>query len=309
MQPPLPQQQQHLFTYGFNAFESAPIIEPDERSCLSSFLADSEQVPVTEPPGKRTRSSRAFDSADRIVMPKESSRSSASIGRHDPAAAHSTFASPDAFVPTPATSYDPTLALASAQLTQMDSSPEYSTEAAAGKNAEAPKASRNTQSCSEDDKTLRRPGKVRRGGRQSDPRMSKAIAAKMNHDNLSLREALEAGGFVFPPKTSSRRAASTVIDNEGVTLAQRKNQLSRRLRKLKKRKEGDDADKGRRKEEEDYKGKNADESLLDFEADDINTSVSSDLKAAASASENIQSDSDNDSFFNMVNELPGIKDM
>ena len=75
-----------------------------------------------------------------------------------------------------------------------------------------------------------------KGGRQSDPRMIAAIEAKTRDANISLREALEIGGFQFPP-TQGRCAAATVLDSDGVSLAQRKNQLSRRLRQLKEQEE------------------------------------------------------------------------
>ena len=77
----------------------------------------------------------------------------------------------------------------------------------------------------------KRPGKPK-GGRLSDPRMVAAIEAKKRDKNLSLREALEAGGFEFPD-TEVRCPAANVVDADGVSLAQRKNQLSRRLRQIK----------------------------------------------------------------------------
>lgn len=71
-----------------------------------------------------------------------------------------------------------------------------------------------------------------KGGRTSDPRMIAAIEAKTRDKNLSLRDALEAGGFEFP-HTEVRCPAATVLDSDGVSLAQRKNQLSRRMRQIK----------------------------------------------------------------------------
>ena len=71
-----------------------------------------------------------------------------------------------------------------------------------------------------------------KGGRASDPRMVAAIEAKTRDNNLSLRDALEAGGFEFP-HTEVRCPAAAVVDSDGVSLAQRKNQLSRRLRQIK----------------------------------------------------------------------------
>ena len=71
-----------------------------------------------------------------------------------------------------------------------------------------------------------------KGGRASDPRMVAAIEAKTRDKNISLRDALEAGGFEFP-HTEVRCPAAAVVDSDGVSLAQRKNQLSRRLRQIK----------------------------------------------------------------------------
>jgi len=69
--------------------------------------------------------------------------------------------------------------------------------------------------------------------------MIAAIEAKSRDNSLSLREALEIGGFQFP-ETQGRCAAATVLDSDGVSLAQRKNQLSRRLRQIK----SEEAEKG-----------------------------------------------------------------
>ena len=64
------------------------------------------------------------------------------------------------------------------------------------------------------------------GGKPSDPRMSKAIKAKQDDASLSLHDALVAGGFVF------RKVVATcdMVDADGITLTQRKNNLCRRLR-------------------------------------------------------------------------------
>jgi hypothetical protein len=62
-------------------------------------------------------------------------------------------------------------------------------------------------------------------GRKGDPRMHQAVAARMGDPNMTLFEALKAGGFTYPDDNNPND-----VDNEEITLAQRKNQLSRRLR-------------------------------------------------------------------------------
>jgi hypothetical protein len=64
-----------------------------------------------------------------------------------------------------------------------------------------------------------------RTGRKGDPRMHRAVAARLNDPNLSLFDALTAGGFTYPTDEDAN-----YMDSEQVTLGQRKNQLSRRLR-------------------------------------------------------------------------------
>ena len=66
-------------------------------------------------------------------------------------------------------------------------------------------------------------------GRKGDPRMHKAVTARLDDPNLSLYEALKIGGFNYPDNDDASQ-----IDSEHVTLGQRKNQLSRRLRLAKK---------------------------------------------------------------------------
>lgn len=63
-------------------------------------------------------------------------------------------------------------------------------------------------------------------GRKGDPRMHQAVACRLADESLSLTEALIRGGFDYPTGTVD----TTQLDSEGITLAQRKNQLSRRLR-------------------------------------------------------------------------------
>ena len=66
-------------------------------------------------------------------------------------------------------------------------------------------------------------------GRRGDPRMHKAVKARLENPELSLLDALRIGGFEFPVDCSKIDDAS-IHDSEGVTLGQRKNQLSRRCR-------------------------------------------------------------------------------
>lgn len=61
-------------------------------------------------------------------------------------------------------------------------------------------------------------------GRKGDPRMHKAVAARIANPSLSPYEALRAGGFEYHGDDSSS------LDFENIMLSQRKNQLSRRLR-------------------------------------------------------------------------------
>ena len=68
-----------------------------------------------------------------------------------------------------------------------------------------------------------------RSGRSGDERMSRAIKAKIQNPNLSSYDALVAGGFVFP-KFQKGSKATDIFDRDNVSLHQRKNQLSRRLR-------------------------------------------------------------------------------
>ena len=80
-----------------------------------------------------------------------------------------------------------------------------------------------------------------RGGRRwSDPRMDRAVEARWRDPSLSAEEALRIGGYVFPPPPSSSddadgkvdaaAARREVVDSDNVSIAQRKNNLLRRLR-------------------------------------------------------------------------------
>ncbi len=73
-------------------------------------------------------------------------------------------------------------------------------------------------------------------GRHGDPRMHRAVAARLLNPELSLLESLLEGGFTFPEGTEgSGKSDRNIHDSDGVLLCQRKNQLSRRLRLAKKR--------------------------------------------------------------------------
>jgi hypothetical protein len=64
-----------------------------------------------------------------------------------------------------------------------------------------------------------------KSGRKGDPRMHRAVSARLANPRLSLFEALLAGGFEYAADDDSQ-----ALDSDQVTLGQRKNQLSRRLR-------------------------------------------------------------------------------
>jgi len=68
----------------------------------------------------------------------------------------------------------------------------------------------------------------RRMGRKGDPRMHRAVSAKLADPSMTLFHALQAGGFNYMDDIDAK-----AVDEENVTLAQRKNQLSRRLRMTK----------------------------------------------------------------------------
>jgi len=68
-------------------------------------------------------------------------------------------------------------------------------------------------------------------GRRGDPRMHKALHARLANPEMTLFEALKEGGFIFPDEAERNgRSERSIFDSDGVLLCQRKNQLSRRLR-------------------------------------------------------------------------------
>mmetsp|Transcript_25200 Transcript_25200/g.37713 ORF Transcript_25200/g.37713 Transcript_25200/m.37713 type:complete len:624 (-) Transcript_25200:312-2183(-) len=83
-------------------------------------------------------------------------------------------------------------------------------------------------------------------GRRGDPRMHKAVAARLTRPELTPFQALVIGGFKFPDhvnEVSIKYSDQPIYDSDGVLLSQRKNQLSRRLRHVRRR-----CDKGRAQE-------------------------------------------------------------
>lgn len=76
--------------------------------------------------------------------------------------------------------------------------------------------------------------KSNRHGRSGDPRMTMAVQAKLDNPDMPLVDALVEGGFVFPELDAPGVKISNVKDTDNVTVYQRRNQLMRRLRLLKK---------------------------------------------------------------------------
>lgn len=74
-------------------------------------------------------------------------------------------------------------------------------------------------------------------GRKGDPRMHAAMKARLINNKLSLYDALKKGGFRFYSKPDG-----SVVDADNVSLSQRKNQLSRRIRLHKKQNHLEDGD-------------------------------------------------------------------
>ena len=70
-------------------------------------------------------------------------------------------------------------------------------------------------------------------GRKGDPRMHRAVGARLADPKISLFEALRLGGFDYLNDDDAN-----AMDSEQITLGQRKNQLSRRLRLVQKQQHG-----------------------------------------------------------------------
>lgn len=74
------------------------------------------------------------------------------------------------------------------------------------------------------------------GRGRADPRMDASVEAKERDESMSLYDALVVGGFVFADYESKKGKAK---DEDGVTLRQRCNQLCRRIRTNKEKREGE----------------------------------------------------------------------
>ena len=77
--------------------------------------------------------------------------------------------------------------------------------------------------------------KYSRVGRKGDKRMNRAIEARKKNPDISLLAALLAGGFIFPQLYAPGVKMADVLDVDGISVYQRKNQLNRRLREDKKK--------------------------------------------------------------------------
>ena len=71
-------------------------------------------------------------------------------------------------------------------------------------------------------------------GRRGDPRMHRAVEIRLANPKMTLVDALRQGGFIFHRVEGGGQSDRTVRDMDNVLLYQRKNQLNRRLRKIKK---------------------------------------------------------------------------
>ena len=77
------------------------------------------------------------------------------------------------------------------------------------------------------------PNAIIKTGRKSDPRMDRAVQAKLDDPALPLLDALRLGGFIFP-KLDGSSPQYSFQDTDNIKITQRKNQLLRRLRSAKK---------------------------------------------------------------------------
>jgi len=88
--------------------------------------------------------------------------------------------------------------------------------------------------------TLHGEKKKRVVGRKGDPRMNRAVAIRESDPNISLADALIAGGFEFSEYKEDGSKPRLYEDHDGISLSQKKNQLIRRLRVKRKREMGQD---------------------------------------------------------------------
>lgn len=69
-------------------------------------------------------------------------------------------------------------------------------------------------------------------GRKGDERMNLALQAKIRNPKMTAYDALKIGGFDYPRQEKGMKATD-IYDCDNVSLQQRKNQLSRRIRQVK----------------------------------------------------------------------------
>ncbi|KAL9178260.1 hypothetical protein ACHAXT_001804 [Thalassiosira profunda] len=87
------------------------------------------------------------------------------------------------------------------------------------------------------DEGRKRPRPKAHPGRHGDPRMNLAVETKIANPSMTHADALIAAGYVFPDVNGpgKKLAAGAVVDADGVSLYQRRNQLIRRLRLVRKK--------------------------------------------------------------------------
>lgn len=90
-------------------------------------------------------------------------------------------------------------------------------------------ASESNDAIQTENKEENTPSSSAKAGRKGDPRMHRSVSARIADPSISLFDALKIGGFDYPHDNDAN-----VIDSENVTLGQRKNQLSRRVRLVRK---------------------------------------------------------------------------
>mmetsp|Transcript_17202 Transcript_17202/g.38056 ORF Transcript_17202/g.38056 Transcript_17202/m.38056 type:complete len:639 (-) Transcript_17202:284-2200(-) len=75
--------------------------------------------------------------------------------------------------------------------------------------------------------------KPKQRGNLSDPRMARALEARLADPDIALYDALIAGGYSF----SYNEERNTIFDTDGISLQQRKNNLCRRIRNEKRKRD------------------------------------------------------------------------
>lgn len=133
-------------------------------------------------------------------------------------------------------------------------------------------------------------------GKLSDPRMLRAVAAKQADDSISLYDALIAGGFIF--KGDSCTSKKSMIDADGITLTQRKNNLCRRLRLEKQKRERESHAEG---------GSSGSTGAPTEQVDEASPmSTTSPTGSSGTASPTLRIDNDDVGFHNWTNEATTI---